>query len=173
MYTRMAGEQFWGQLAALAGPSGEFGPQYIPKDEDIERSRQDTGTGWDQAVTMDRAPVDGFVNPISVLASPMGWQMNQDYTALNLERNTGNPSDLMSPQLRMDRLGNRFDSPLALIDWSQETAVIHSGGYDTQVRADLLPQTAKMYDDYYYGVIDGQAILDEAIARTRKAMYGR
>ena len=51
--------------------------------------------------------------------------------------------------------------------------MIHAGGYTSVDREDVLPQIAKQLPGYYYGVIDGQALLDEAIARTRRALYGR
>lgn len=157
----------------MGGPANEFGPQYVPWDEDINRSRQDTGSGWDQALTMDRAPMDTYGLPTIAAAVPPGVQIARDHTALYLERNTGNPSDLVSPLLLLSNLCERFDSPLALIEWAPEPGVIHGGGYTSQVREDVLPQTAKMLPDYYYGVIDTQELLDEAVSRTRKALYGR
>lgn len=169
----MSGEDTWRALGVLSGPTNEFGSQWLPVDEDINRSRQDTGSGWDQAVTMDRAMVDHYVNPLNALAIPAGLPVARDAVYLNLERNQGNAADEVTPQFRMTGLGDRFGSPLALIEWAPMTAVVHGGGYTSVVREQQLPQTAKMLPDYFYGVIDGQELLDEAIARTRRAMYGR
>lgn len=169
----MSGEDVWRAFRTISGPSPEFGAQYRPELEDVAFSRQDMGTGLDQALTMDRSAVDVFVNPLSALASPPGLTVSRDAVYLGLERNQGNASDEVAPQFRMTGLANRFGSPLALIDWAPHTAVVPSGGYASQVRDDVVPGVAKMMPDQYYGVIDGQALLDEAVARTRRAMYGR
>jgi hypothetical protein len=169
----MSGEDYWKGLGALDGPTVVFGPQGLPPEEDVAFSRQDTAFGWDQALTMDRAMVDGFGRPTQAAAAPAGIAIARDSVYLNLERNQGNDSAQESGLLLLSSLAERFNSPLALIEWAPNTEVIHAGGYTSVDREDVLPQVAKALPDYYYGVIDGQAILDEAIARTRRAMYGR
>ena len=171
----MTGETIWADLGVMDMSPSPFGPQAAA--DDVNQSRFDTAGGWDQAVTMDRAPVDHAVQPLSALASPPGLPVRVDSVYLDLERNQGNPSDVMTPTFRYTSIGDRFDSPLALIDWAQETAVIPTGGELSLVRDDVQPTIPKeLYQGYthgFFGVIDGQALLDEAIARTRRALYGR
>jgi len=169
-----SGECFYRQMGVMEGPCVEFGPQALSPLEDVEYSRQDTGFGWDQALTMDRQPVDTYVQRTYAAAMPPGIAVAADSVYLNLERNQGNAADEVTPQFRFSGLGLRFDSPLALIEWAPNTEVIHAGGYTSQVREDMLPQTAKQgIDPGYFGVIDTQELLNEAVARTRRAMYGR
>ena len=157
----------------MDGPAAQFGPQAIPPEEDVAFSRQDTAFGWDQALTMDRAMVDAFGRPTQAAAAPSGIPISRDAVYLNLIRNQGNDSAKESGLLLQSNLAERFNSPLALIEWAPNTEVIHAGGYTSVDREDVLPQIAKQLPGYYYGVIDGQALLDEAIARTRRALYGR
>src|SRR5207253_2525147 len=107
-----SGETFWADMGTLYGSGDPFGPQ-APAD-DVNQSRFDTDGGWDQALTMDRAPVDHAVRPLSAMAPPPGIPIRPDHVALDLERNQGNASDQATPQFRYTGLGDRFDSPLAL-----------------------------------------------------------
>ena len=167
-------EQFWQGLGVLEMAPDPWGPQGIPAGEDVDFSRQDSGFGWDQGVTMDRQPVDRYAMPLSSLASPPGLPVSVDSTFLHLERNQGNNAERVTPQLRNDGLGDRFDSYLNIIQWAPTPEVTRSYGADAPVRDDVLPSEGKMLlDPGYFGVIDTQQLLDEAIARTRRAMYGR
>ncbi len=174
----MSGETIWAGLGVMT--IGDASPLHAsaPPDNaitDYDISEFDAGDGWNQGVTMDRQPVDRATQSLASLAPPIGIPVRPDSVYLNLERNQTHSAEQMAPQLRGEQLGDRFDSYVNLIEWCPYPAVIHSRGLESPVREQGLVEYAKQGVDqnYYFGVIDGQALLDEAISRTRKAMYGR
>lgn len=164
------------ELCRMGRVSSPFGRQ-APAD-DLYFSRSDNGLGYDQALTMDRQPWDtASERSLKASAVPPGVPVSRDSVYLDLERNQGNDAEQMQPLLRGEILANRFGSYVNLIQWAPSPEVVHSGGLTGPQRSDVLPEYAKEGPGLgmagYTGVIDGQALLDQAIAATRRALYGR
>lgn len=169
-------EGLYYELGAMVTAPDPFGSVHSPPLEDVEMSRQDAGYGYDGYNGMDRQPRDGLINRLTDLASVPGIPVSVDSTFLRLERNTGNNAELAHPRFDGNNIGARFGSYLNLIEWAPEPGIVRSHGFDAPVRDDVLATEAKAIagaDGFYFGTIDTQGLLDEAIARTRRAIYGR
>ena len=165
----LSGEMVYAWMGTLLGSLNPFGPQrpyreVIECDPDINPF--DRGIGWEQGVKMDRGEAAPPGTPVSAFHAP-----DPDYLALG--RVTGNPSDQVAPLLFREALDGRFGSEVRLIDWAQETAVVRSYGLGAPVIAEMLPQVAKQQPDYDYSAKDSQAILEDALSRVRRSLYGR
>jgi hypothetical protein len=168
-----SGETIWRSMGVMIGPDSPFGSQALPTNEDVDYSRQDAGFGYDQGYTMDRQPTD-HANPKATETIPVGFQLNPQFMVWHIGRNQTNDAMQVAPLLRGEvKNGQRYGSYLNLIEWAPMPEVMHAGGSTGPVRHDVLPTIAKAMPGYDFAAIDGQALIDDAIARTRKALYGR
>ena len=125
----------------------------------------DHGAGWDQGVRMERGPPARPGAPTVSYEAP---------TYLNPGRWEGSSSEMVAPLLFRETLEGRFGSEVSLIEWAPDPAVQRSYGLSSPVIANQLPQVAKeSIGPYDYSAYDSSAILEEAMARVRRTLYGR